>query len=159
MSERVERQAVRALLVDDDGAALLMKYREPASGQLLWLAPGGGRDPGESSQDCLRREVREETGLELADAGALVWTRRHEFRWNGRRVLQSEEFWLSRVARFDPSWDGLTVHERRILLEFRWWTPDAIELSSELFIPRALAPALRALLAEGPPPTPIDVGR
>jgi len=158
MSAPFERHAVRALLVDRGGAALLMKYREPASGQLLWLAPGGGRKPDETSQDCLRREVLEETGLELAEPGALVWTRRHEFGWNGRRVRQSEEFWLLRVARFEPSWDRLTESERRILLRHEWWTPDAIERSSELFIPRALAPGLRALLAGGPPPTPIDVG-
>ncbi len=159
MSAPVERYAVRALLVDDGGAALLMQYREPASGQLLWLAPGGGREPGESSQDCLRREVHEETGLELAEPGALVWTRRHEFGWNGRRVRQAEEFWLLRVARFEPSWERLMEWERRTLLQFGWWTPDAIARSAELFIPRALAPGLRALLADGPPPTPIDVGR
>ncbi len=159
MTERVERQAVRALLVDETGAALLLKYREPAAGRLLWLAPGGGRHAGESSQDCLRRELLEETGLELAEPGALVWTRRHEFGWNGRRVLQSEEFWLLRVARFEPSRERLTESERRILLEFGWWTADEIERSGELFIPRALAAGLRRLLAEGAPPTPIDVGR
>ena len=37
-----------------------------------WLLPGGGVDEGESVEEGLRREMREETGLELDDIKAVA---------------------------------------------------------------------------------------
>ncbi len=31
-----------------------------------WIAPGGKTEPGESPEECVKREVREETGLEVS---------------------------------------------------------------------------------------------
>ena len=41
-----------------------------------WDLPGGGREGGESPEDCVLRETREEVGLELS-AADLVWSRRY----------------------------------------------------------------------------------
>lgn len=40
----------------------------------LWDLPGGGREGGESPEDCLLREVEEEFGLQLAP-DRLIWRR------------------------------------------------------------------------------------
>ena len=51
---------------DDAGRVLLVKQiGGPYAG--AWLLPGGGVDEGESIEEGLRREMREETGCELDD--------------------------------------------------------------------------------------------
>jgi 8-oxo-dGTP diphosphatase len=62
--------AVGAVAVRDDGALLLVRRgKAPALGR--WSLPGGRVDWGETLPDALRREVAEETGLEVVP-GALA---------------------------------------------------------------------------------------
>jgi 8-oxo-dGTP diphosphatase len=56
-----------AALIDDEGRLLLGLRRDVE----LWEMPGGGVEPGESPWDAVRREVREEIGLE-ADVRRLI---------------------------------------------------------------------------------------
>jgi len=59
--------AVGGLVMDDRGRLLvIVRAEEPAKG--TWDLPGGFADPGETAEETLRREIREETGLELASA-------------------------------------------------------------------------------------------
>ncbi|QNN52896.1 NUDIX hydrolase [Nocardioides mesophilus] len=66
----VERRAVRAVVLDGEWLLLL----QTARGAVKF--PGGGVEPGESDEQALRREVREECGLEvtavLDDLGTIV---------------------------------------------------------------------------------------
>lgn len=56
--------SVSAIALRDDGRApFLRRAREPARGRLT--LPGGFVDPGEDAEAAIRREVREETGLEI----------------------------------------------------------------------------------------------
>ena len=61
---------VGGIIRDDSGALLLvLRANEPAAG--LWSLPGGRVEPGETDDEALLREVREETGLEVS-VGELV---------------------------------------------------------------------------------------
>lgn len=48
-----------------DHHILLIRHQEHTSGHDYWLVPGGGIEPGESEADCITREMREETQLEV----------------------------------------------------------------------------------------------
>ncbi len=51
---------------------LLIKHREHADGRSYWVLPGGGIEAGETEIECVRREVREETNLEIRIEGLLM---------------------------------------------------------------------------------------
>ena len=44
---------------------LLIKHREHASGDDYWVIPGGGREDGETEEECIKREMKEETHLNV----------------------------------------------------------------------------------------------
>ena len=59
--------AVGAVIEDDRGRILLVKHKSERGGfwQGKWICPGGELELGEAIGDGIKREVREETGLEI----------------------------------------------------------------------------------------------
>jgi ADP-ribose pyrophosphatase YjhB (NUDIX family) len=55
---------VGAVVVRGDRALIIKRGHEPRKGE--WSLPGGLLELGESLTDAVRREIREETGLEVA---------------------------------------------------------------------------------------------
>ncbi|RUT31126.1 NUDIX domain-containing protein [Arsenicitalea aurantiaca] len=53
--------AASVALIDRGRVLLIERAFAPYKG--LWTLPGGRCEPGESAEDCARREVEEETGL------------------------------------------------------------------------------------------------
>ena len=80
--EPVDRPAVRALVVDGEGRALLVQFRD-VTGQTWWANPGGGIEEGEDVEAALRRELAEEIGLTEFELGPEVWTARAHVRLGG----------------------------------------------------------------------------
>lgn len=68
MTERPQ-VAVGAVVVRDDALLMVRRARDPGAG--LWSLPGGRVERGEYLADAVRREVTEETGLDIT-VGNLV---------------------------------------------------------------------------------------
>ena len=48
-----------------DHQILLITHQERDTGRSYWVIPGGGLESGETPEQCTRREMQEETGLEV----------------------------------------------------------------------------------------------
>jgi 8-oxo-dGTP pyrophosphatase MutT (NUDIX family) len=145
------------VILDPDDRILLVPWVNEDMGVDIWLTPGGGIDEGEDAVAALRRELREETGLQSYDPGPTIWTRRDSFPWYARTVDQSETFVLVRAPAFEPRPDPAAIDAEGVH-EVRWWTLEELEASEATFAPRGLAALLSELLEHGPPPEPRDAG-
>jgi len=69
---------VSAGLVFRDGLLLIAQRRPQDHLGGLWEFPGGKLEPGESAEDCLRRELMEELGIEV-EIKELAETIEHDY--------------------------------------------------------------------------------
>jgi 8-oxo-dGTP pyrophosphatase MutT (NUDIX family) len=150
------RRAARVLLLDGDRRLLLVRFCY--HGKSWWAAPGGGLEHDETHEDAARREVAEETGFELDEAGPWVWTREHIFRFEGRLYRQQERYFLVEVPAFEPRPKLLGSTEAHVFGGLRWWTLPELEDSDEEFAPADLPALMRGLVEQGPPGRPLEVG-
>jgi 8-oxo-dGTP diphosphatase len=78
MAIPVEPVHVGAGIIVRAGRVLACQRRADQSHPGKWEFPGGKREAGETMAECLRRELREELGIEAA-IGAEVWRAEHTY--------------------------------------------------------------------------------
>jgi 8-oxo-dGTP pyrophosphatase MutT (NUDIX family) len=158
------RRSVRAVILDEEDRMLLCRsvIAGPSGAIVVWAAPGGGIEPGETNLAALRRELREEVGFDLRERPPHVWHQEvvdpgHAAGYDG--VVN--DYFLIRTAAFRPrgamSEDELAAEN---IDGFRWWRlPDiAGYRGSDLFSPRDLATPLAALIVGRVPAEPVPFG-
>lgn len=100
--------AVAAVICREDGRALFIRRaKEPGKGKLGM--PGGFVDPGESAEQALVREVREEVGLELRDVRYLS-SHPNQYLYAGVTYQTLDLFYTGRVDQPDRA-DALDAVE------------------------------------------------
>jgi 8-oxo-dGTP pyrophosphatase MutT (NUDIX family) len=157
------RHSVRALILDEDDRVLLCRFAIPEpAGTVVWAAPGGGIEPGETPLAALRRELLEEVGLAVSDDPPRVWHQEvvapgHAAGYDG--VVN--DYFLVRTAGFDPRG---TLSDAELAAEnisgLEWWHPSEVARydGPDLFSPRDLATPLTALITLGVPVRPVRLG-
>lgn len=96
----IETRQASLCLIQHGNAFLVAEIQDPQTKLVLHRPPGGGIEEGETPEQALRRELREELGITLTAVLGLG-TVDHVWFWNGREVR--ERAWLFRANSSDDA--------------------------------------------------------
>ena len=148
MTARRRRDSARVIVVDDTGSVLLFRIVDPLDPRPpVWITPGGGTESAEALVDAARRELREETGVEVTveQLGKPLAVTRGEWTFRGMPLYSEDWFYAIRVPRFEPSSDGWEELEHELHDSWRWWSPDELDAADEAVLPSRLAELVRSI--------------
>ncbi len=151
------REAVRCLVVDHAGRALLFRYADARVDGTWWGPPGGGLAPGEDHLAAVRRELLEELARDDLQLGPWIGRRCHTF-WLGRWMTQRERWLLCRAEPFEVDPAHLASLSAEAIQELRWWSADELRASRILATPRDLPDLLDRIARGDLPDADQDLG-
>jgi len=129
----IQRDIVSALIFSKDGKLFQGMKDEERGGVYYdcWHLPGGGVEPGEDKESALKREIKEETGMDISaykvvlidDSGEGV----------SKKILPSQEevlckmrFNVYRVDISDKNSDEIAISLNDDLVKYRWTVLDEL---------------------------------
>lgn len=114
MSQSLPIITVVAGLVRQAGSLLICQRRRGDAFALKWEFPGGKVEPGEAYEDSLRRELREELGID-AHVGAARYRTQHHY--PGKYTVE--------LIFYDVT-DFHGMPHNRVFEQIRWVTPASL---------------------------------
>lgn len=104
-------------------------------------------EPGETHAEGARRELFEETGLDVADLGQPVWSLDFDVDYTGGdHDTGHAEFYVTTTPTFEPSNANWTAAEHTDVLEHRWWSLTELIATTEPYEPDQLVSLIRSQL-------------
>jgi len=114
-----------AIILQNNKILLLKRSNYTSNYPLHWGCPGGRAEPGETAEENVIREVKEECGLDFKPGEVLktgVWRDREFYRflgtWSGKISIQEEEV-------LDYEWYS---YEKALLLDLSFDYRDVLHL-------------------------------
>ncbi len=103
------------IIIDELGRILLEQRKHPLG---AWGLPGGLMELGESTEDTARREVLEETGLEIGRLELInVWSGPNNF----AVAANGDEFFNVTIAYFTKDFQGVLAIDKKESLDLKFF--------------------------------------
>ena len=156
----LRRPAARVVLLDEAKRVFLMHGSDPMRPEkgTWWEIPGGGIEPGETSQEAASRELYEECGFRDVEVGPCIWTQYVEFDFAMYHFKSDERIHIAHTSE-SSEWDpqGLEALEAAAFDDAQWWSIDDLEAAQVQTLPSRLLEFLPSIIAGNMPAEPIDI--
>lgn len=138
---RTVRLGARVLLFNAKAQILLMEDSDPRDPErgTWWITPGGGIEAGETAAQAARREVREETGLEVTAVAGPVASNEFELDFHGVPTLQRDQYFTAQAPARQSADIALSAAEQASLKGSKWWSLAELQASESDIRPSNLA--------------------
>jgi 8-oxo-dGTP pyrophosphatase MutT (NUDIX family) len=149
-------------VADPEGRVLLFSGGQAGDGR-WWFTPGGGVHRGETVQAAAVRELFEETGFTVTEAGLGPVVAISSGLWfaeeSGKLYLGAYSFFFVRVSHTELNTDGQEDLERSVITGHRWWSVSDLRTTTERILPIGLADLMEKLLCGDIPARPFRLPR